>query len=122
MTIVGRLTKDAVVNQLKDEREVVNFSVALNDFYKPKNGEGVKVTTFINCSYWMNSKMAEHLKKGSLIELSGRIYVTAYTDLSGNAKASLNCHVNSIKIHQWTKENEVKEIATEKEEKEDLPF
>ena len=122
MTIVGRLTKDAVVNQLKDEREVVNFSVALNDFYKPKNGEGVKVTTFINCSYWMNSKMAEHLKKGSLIELSGRIYVTAYTDLSGNAKASLNCHVNNIKIHQWNKENEVKEIATEKEEKEDLPF
>ncbi len=39
MTIVGRITKDAVVNQLKDEREVVNFSLALNDFYKPKNGE-----------------------------------------------------------------------------------
>ena len=123
MTIVGRLTKDAVVNQLKDEREVVNFSVALNDYYKPKNGEGVKVTTFINCSYWMNSKMADRLKKDSLIELSGRIYVTAYTDLNGNAKASLNCHVNTIKIHQWSNEMEVPEPATEKEKsKEDLPF
>jgi single-strand DNA-binding protein len=122
MTIVGRLTKDAVVAQLKDEREVVNFSVALNDFYKPKNGEAVKVTTFINCSYWMNSKIAERLKKGSLIELSGRIYVTAYTDLNGNAKASLNCHVNNVKIHQWAKETEVIGTATNKEEKEDLPF
>ena len=54
MTIVGRITKDAVVAQMKDERQVVNFSVALNDFYK-KNGEAVKLTTFINCSYWMNS-------------------------------------------------------------------
>ena len=123
MTIVGRLTKDAVVNQLKDEREVVNFSVALNEFYKPKNGEAVKLTTFINCSYWMNSKVAERLKKGSLIELSGRIYVTAYTDLNGNAKASLNCHVNNIKIHQWAKENEVIATTNPKDEKEeDLPF
>jgi single-strand DNA-binding protein len=121
MTIVGRLTKDAVVAQLKDEREVVNFSVALNDFYKPKNGEAVKVTTFINCYYWMNPKLAERLKKGNLKEISGRIYVTAYTDLNGNAKASLNCHVNNIKIHQWNQETEV--TAIEKEElKEDLPF
>ena len=123
MTIVGRLTKDAVVNQLKDEREVVNFSVALNEFYKPKNGEAVKLTTFINCSYWMNSKVAERLKKGSLIELSGRIYVSAYTDLNGNAKASLNCHVNNIKIHQWAKGTEVIATTSPKDEKEeDLPF
>ena len=64
MIIVGRITKDAVVNQLKDEREVVNFSIAINDYYKPKNGEGVQLTTYYNCSYWMSSKMAANLKKG----------------------------------------------------------
>jgi len=32
MTIVGRITKDAVVNRLKDERKVVNFSIAMNDY------------------------------------------------------------------------------------------
>ena len=37
MEIVGRITKDAVVSQLKDERKVVNFSIAINDYYKPKN-------------------------------------------------------------------------------------
>ncbi len=123
MTIVGRITKDAVVNQLKEERQVVNFSIALNDFYKPKNGEAVKVTTFVNCSYWMNPKISEHLKKGSLIEVSGRIYVTAYTDLNGNAKASLNCHVNNVKIHQWSKEESLPVVQNQTEEtKEDLPF
>lgn len=99
MLIIGRITKNAVVNQLKDERQVVNFSVAVNDYYKPKEGEGVKTTTFINCSYWISSKIAERLTKGSLVELFGRISANAYTDLKGEAKASLNFHVNNIKIH-----------------------
>jgi single-strand DNA-binding protein len=125
MTIVGRLTKDAVVNQLKDEREVVNFSIAVNDYYKPKNGEGVQLTTYYNCSYWISSKMAANLKKGTLVEVTGRIYVTAYAGTDGTAKASLNCHVNNIKIHAWAKEAEV--IGTPantpaKEEGDDLPF
>lgn len=33
MVLIGRLTKDAVVAQLKDEREVVNFTLAVNDYY-----------------------------------------------------------------------------------------
>jgi len=125
MTIVGRLTKDAVVNQLKDDREVVNFSIAINDYYKPKNGEGVQLTTYYNCSYWISSKMAANLKKGTLVEVTGRIYVTAYSGTEGTAKASLNCHVNNIKIHAWAKEVEVIGSTSQtpaKEEGGDLPF
>jgi len=36
MEIVGRVTQNAVVKQLKDERQVVNFTVAINDYFKPK--------------------------------------------------------------------------------------
>jgi single-strand DNA-binding protein len=36
MVLIGRITKDATVKKLKDEWEVVNFSIAINDFYKPK--------------------------------------------------------------------------------------
>ena len=106
MTIVGRITKDAVVNTLKDERKVVNFSIAINESYKPKGGERIKVTTFCNCSYWISETMADNLKKGTLLEVTGRIYVTAYVGTDGTAKASLNCHVNAIKIHAWPKEVE----------------
>jgi single-strand DNA-binding protein len=126
MTIVGRITKDAVVNQLKDEREVVNFSIAVNDYYKPKNGEGVQLTAYYNCSYWISSKMAANLKKGTLVEVTGRIYVTSYAGADGTAKASLNCHVNNIKIHAWTKDAEAigkpPYILVKEEVVEDLPF
>jgi single-strand DNA-binding protein len=100
MLIIGRITSDAVVKSLKDQKEVVNFSVAVNDYYKPKNGEGVKTTTYFNCSYWLSSKMAARLTKGTLVELNGRISVNAYLDKEGNPKGSLNCHVNNITIHQ----------------------
>jgi single-strand DNA-binding protein len=125
MNIVGRITRDAVVNSTKDERKVVNFALAINERYKPKDGELVKVTTYCNCSYWITDKVAKNLKKGTLIEVSGRIYVTAYVGTDGTAKASLNCHVNNIKIHARPKEVEAvgKAVQTPaKEDKDDMPF
>lgn len=56
MTIVGRITKDAVVNSLKDGRKVVNFSIAINESYKPKGGERTKVTSYCNCSIGFQKK------------------------------------------------------------------
>jgi single-strand DNA-binding protein len=126
MLIIGRITKDAVVNQLKDDRQVVNFSVAVNDWYKPKNGEGKQFTTYVNCSYWISTKIVERLTKGALVEISGRVFVNAYTDMKGEAKASLNCHVNSIKIHGSAKQGEKLEpvivAANQPSIADDLPF
>jgi single-strand DNA-binding protein len=104
MTIIGRIVRDALVNTLKDDRKVINFSIAINETYKPKGGERTKVTTYCNCAFWVSKKMAEHLKKGTLVEVIGRIYVTPYVGKDGTAKASLNCHVNSLKIHAWPKD------------------
>ena len=104
MVLIGRLTKDAVVAQLKDDRKVVNFTLAVNDYYKPKNSDkGVTITTFVQCDYWISPKIADWLKKGSLIEIMGRLTVNAYTDMQGEAKGTLNCHVDLIKVHQKAK-------------------
>jgi single-strand DNA-binding protein len=99
MELVGRLTANAVVSTTKSDRKVVNFSVAINDRYKPKDGEAKEVTTFVNCSYWISSAIAEHLTKGTLVELNGRISVNAWKNMEGEPKASLNFHVNAIKLH-----------------------
>ncbi|WP_121356747.1 single-stranded DNA-binding protein [Flavisolibacter nicotianae] len=127
MTIIGRITKDAAVNTLKDDRKVVNFSIAINESYKPKGGERVKVTTYCNCSYWLSEKIAEQLKKGTLLEVIGRIYVSAYVGTDGTAKASLNCHVSTIKIHAWPREVEVigsaaQNTSATEAESDDVPF
>lgn len=100
MEITARLTGDAKVNILKDERQVVNFTVAINDSYKPKDSsETKKVATFIQCAYWKNPVIAKYLTKGTLVELYGRIGVNAYKDMQGEPKATLTFHVNNIKLH-----------------------
>ncbi|MES2850558.1 MAG: single-stranded DNA-binding protein [Bacteroidota bacterium] len=124
MVLIGRLTKDAVVAQLKDDRQVVNFTIAINDNYKPKNSDNwVTVTTYINCSYWLSPKVAERLKKGNLVEVTGRLAISAYKDMQGDAKGTLNCHVDTIKVHQQMQRDVVKTEPSKKEAvAEDLPF
>ena len=124
MVLIGRLTKDAVIASLKDGRQVVNFNLAINDGYKPKGSdEWQSITTYYTCAYWISTKIADRLKKGNLVEITGRAYVNAYTDMQGEAKASLNCHVDSIRIHQQMKDNESKSQPEKKEEvTQDLPF
>lgn len=122
MVFIGRLTKDAVVAQLKNERKVVNFTLAINDYYKPKNSEkGVTVTTYISCGYWISPAAATFLKKGTLVEITGRLMVNAYKDMQGEARGALNCHVDSIKVHQQGKSDPTKK-KKEEPVADDLPF
>ncbi|MGC4039109.1 MAG: single-stranded DNA-binding protein [Chitinophagaceae bacterium] len=104
----------------------MNFSVAVNDSYKPKGSDtATKVTTYFNCSYWMNPGIAEHLTKGVLVECYGRISANAWTNAEGEAKASLNFHVNNIKLHgksNATTKEPIPAAAEIKEPLEDLPF
>lgn len=119
----GRVTADAKVNTLKNEKQVVNFSIAINDYCKAKNSEaGTKVVTYINCSYWISTKVAVRLTKGTVVEIAGRLHVNAYKNMDGEPRASLNCHVNHIKIHHSTKKNEEPEKAAEAVTGDDLPF
>lgn len=127
MELFGRLTGDAKLVTLKNDRQVVNFSIAINDSYKAKGNEEVtKVVTYVQCGYWVNPGIAQYLTKGTLVELQGRVGVNAYTGKDGEAKATLTFHVNTIKLHgkTGTKDNAaVKEDpATISAPAEDLPF
>ena len=110
MDITGRLTGDAQVRTLSDSRKVVNFSLAVSDSYKAKNGERVTNTEFFDCSYWISAAIAPYLTKGSIVELSGRVSARGWVDSDGQAKAGLNFHTSKITLHGGTG----REAATEK--------
>lgn len=106
MEIIARLTGDALVKTTKNERQVVNFSVAINDSYKQKGAtEVTKVVTYVDCSYWGHAGIAAYLTKGTTVELYGRIGVNAYVNGQGEAKANLRFHVNNIKLHGGGRNN-----------------
>lgn len=99
MLVTARITKNAEVKTLPSGKEVTEFSVAVNDYYKSKDGEAKQFTLFLNCSYWFSPKVAPRLTKGTLVEMTGRISVNPYLNKEGEPKASLNFYANSIKIH-----------------------
>lgn len=130
-TIIGRITKNAEINILKNDKQVVNFSVAVNDSYRTKQGERVEQTTYYNCSYWITSKVAEYLTKGTLVELSGRVSSNAWIGKDGEIRSGLNFHTSNIEFHGGGKRESVPNLAKEKpqdkktlaeETDDDLPF
>lgn len=124
MQLTATVTANAQVNTTKGNKQVVNFTVAVNDSYKTKEGERVKVTEFIRCAYWRNPATAQYLTKGAVIELYGRLGVDAYLDKQGQAKASITCHVNDFKFHGGSKKGNaiVQQVTPDTPVTEDLPF
>jgi single-strand DNA-binding protein len=127
MEITARLTGDATISTLKNERQVVNFNVAINDSYRQKGStEITKTVTYVQCSYWVNTAIAKYLTKGTLVEVQGRIGATGYIAKDGTAKGALTFHVNRIKLHGKSNLNNqapVVPIATPTlEPADDLPF
>lgn len=136
MNITGRLTRDAKVSTLSDSRQVVNFSVAINESYKNRKGDRVEQTTFFDCAYWISPRVAEWLTKGTVVELTGMVSARAWIGNDGETRAGLNFNASNIKLHGGGKKSDVSQtvktghIAEQgenkktalKEPKDDIPF
>ena len=130
MNITGRLTRDAEVRTTSQDKQVVNFSVVINDSYRNKQGERIEQTTYFDCSYWISPNVAKLLTKGTLVELSGRVSTRAWVSKDGEAKAGLNFHTSNFKplaggrraeTAQATAQSESNGFTTEGKE-DNLPF
>jgi single-strand DNA-binding protein len=127
-TVIGRVVNNAVIRETKDGRKLVAFTVAQNDRFKVKGSNEVKqLTNYFNCSYWLSTGIAEHLKKGMLVEAVGRIGLNTWKNADGEARASLTLHVQNVQLHgkagsvsQGPKPYETS--STESDQKEDSPF
>jgi single-strand DNA-binding protein len=126
MEFTGRITADAKINVVKGGKEVVNFSLAINDRYRAKGStESKEFTTYIEVAWWMHTGIAKVLRKGAIVSVSGRIYPRAYQDLQGNPKANINCHADKITLIQVSKYatvEQVPETIPQTEPVDDLPF
>ncbi len=105
MNIIGRLTRDAQVRTLSNEKQVVNFSIVTNDNYRNKQGERIEQTTYFDYSYWISLKVAEILTKGALVELNGRAYTSAWIGKDGEVHSGLNFPTSQIKLPSSSKKD-----------------
>lgn len=108
MLFTARLASNAEVKTVKGDKTVTNFSVALNQRYTNKTGEKKEKTVFIDCAFWRNSGIAEYLRTGAVVEISGWIEAQAYESKKDGLKARLICTCDAIKLFSFPAKNENK--------------
>ncbi|MCV2484347.1 single-stranded DNA-binding protein [Flavobacterium sp. SH_e] len=103
MEITGRVAADAIVRKV-GEKEVLSFSIAVNDRYKPAGSSEFKeVVTFINCSYWISMRAGQWVKKGAVVLLNGRLGMHVYINSDGNPIGSIDFHVDKMSFLAFAK-------------------
>lgn len=86
--LIGNAGSDAVHKIVANEQDFASVSLATSETYKDKNsGDRVKLTEWHNIIAWRNvAKSLARVKKGKLIEITGKIKTRKYTDKDGQEK------------------------------------
>lgn len=80
--LIGRLTKDVMMNSTQGGSVVANFTLAVN---RPKSKNGEQSADFISCVAWNKTAeiLEKYTQKGSQIAVSGSIQTRSYDNKEG---------------------------------------
>lgn len=106
ITIMGRLTRDPEYRTTGNGTSVANFSVAVERDFKTDAGE--KETDFIDCVAWRQTAefVTKYMKKGSMVAVSGRLQVRAWTDKDGNKRRTAEVIADNVYFAESKKQAE----------------
>lgn len=100
VSLIGRLTKDALLKEVADSHQVCRFTLAINRSFKNKLGE--HEADYIQCTVWnkLAEQVAKYCGKGSLIGVNGRLQTHSYLDAEGKRIYVTDVYVDAVKFLQ----------------------
>jgi single-stranded DNA-binding protein len=122
ITIVGTVGKDSEIRQ-NARGEFITFSVAVNKGYSRDAG-----TDWFNCNYY-NTKLADHIKKGRKIVVSGQLSIddkeyggkkTTYYNINANQVEFAGPPKNDVKHTEHDRKEESANVANNMDD--EIPF
>ena len=83
VVLVGRMTRDAELRYTPTDQAVATFALAVNRNFKNQDGE--READFVKCVIWRQQaeNLANWVKKGALIGVTGRIQTRSYKNQQG---------------------------------------
>jgi single-strand DNA-binding protein len=98
-TVIGNLTKDAEVKDVKN-RKAINFNIAHNETFKDNTGEKIEKTTYYSATIWRDSNVnvSNYLTKGTKVLIEGVPEPEMYRDKSGNMQCSIKILVSNLEL------------------------
>jgi|SRR5699024_8159784 len=96
--LIGRLTKDVDLKYTPNGVAVANFTLAINRPFKNQNGENE--ADFINIVVWKKAaeNVAQYMRKGSKVAVSGRLQSRTYEDKDGKTIFVTEVVSNSVEF------------------------
>ena len=84
--LIGYLGKDPESKFTPTGKKVTQFSVAISNRWRSKEGDSKEYTEWVNIEAWgrLGEVCSEYLKKGSLVFVEGRLKTDKYEDKGEN--------------------------------------
>ncbi|WP_408955324.1 single-stranded DNA-binding protein [Natroniella sp. ANB-PHB2] len=118
--LIGRLTRDPELRYTPNGTAVSNFSLAVERNYKNKNGE--RDVDFIDIVVWRKQAehCANHLNKGRLVAVEGRLQIRSYETDEGQRRRNAEVVANNVQFLDWPNRNNDRQEPAEEDI--DVPF
>lgn len=102
--IIGRLVRDPELRYTPNGNAVVNFCLAVNRNYTNQQGE--READFIDVVVWRKAAeaCAEHLGKGRLVAVDGRLQTRTYETDDGKRRKVCEVIAENVRFLDWPKE------------------
>jgi single-strand DNA-binding protein len=104
--LVGRVTRDPDMRYTPSGAGVLNFSIAVDEFWTDKaSGEKKKATSFLNCDLWGKGAEfhAKSLKKGAAVLVMGSLRSRTW-EKDGQKHYTVEVRAQRVSTLEWESE------------------
>lgn len=119
--LIGRLTADPQLRYTKNGNAVTNFTLAVNKSFVGQDGE--PGADFIDVVVWrkLAEACANHLAKGRLAAVEGRLEIRSYEDQQGVRRKAAEVVADNVRFLDWGKE-QISSSDTDEPDFDQVPF
>lgn len=119
--LIGRLTADPQLRYTANGNAVTNFTLAVNKSFVGQDGE--RGADFIDVVVWrkLAEACANHLAKGRLAAVEGRLEIRSYEDQQGVRRKAAEVVADNVRFLDWGKE-QTSSSDTDELDFDEVPF
>lgn len=122
VVLIGRLTADPELRYTQAGNAVATFNLAVDRPFQ--NAQGENETDFIPIVVWGKSAeaCANHLAKGRLCAVAGRMQVRHWDNQAGERRYKTEVVANNVRFLEWGDRAQGREELPPEHNDNDLPF
>lgn len=97
---IGNLTADPEIRTMPNGEQVANFSIALNDKYKAKDGNIVENVEYVRIVLYrrLAEIAGQYLHKGSQVYIEGRLKTRKWQDSNGQDRYTTEIQGDNLQM------------------------